>query len=487
MRTAFGYIRRSSYKQLENNSVELQKARIREFANRKGLIVLDEFIFIEDATSAFSKRASQRKELMRLKHRMMESNVTRVIFSEISRMDRTAYTFVQDFYWPLLKHMPDLEVYTTDADDIWDPENPQVQLALLLFRQESETKSERALGCLMNDLENEAVKRPGSAVPYGYDQKNKQLVPNNEADVVTFIFFLHSWGISMNKIASTLNEAYIPSPNGGIWRTSTIENILKNPAYTGQIVWAVRKGKQKDTYTFDHSHEALVDRFLLHLIHTNLKLQKEYGRLETPFLFLNKLVCQQCHSSLETQNSSTKRNGKKYLYQDYVCKCCGYKLEMNEVHSSLLPRVLRHVQDMTVSEQVKQRTMQYLTAVEKSLEEAISSCERDLDRLDRKGCIAREQNDREFEFLVMDEQRRVLHLKNSYEQSQDVLADLHEATQSEMFFTRFSHLLESELDNAETRLIILYFVDEVQVAPQRPARVIFQENPLEHLVDSPNG
>ncbi|MCP8971368.1 recombinase family protein [Ectobacillus ponti] len=487
MNTAFGYIRRSSYKQLENNSVELQKARIKEFAERKGLIVPDEFIFIEDATSAFSKRASQRKELMRLKHRMLESNIPHVIFSEISRMDRTAYTFVQDFYLPLSKHMPDLAVYTTDADHPWDPSDPKVQLALLLFRQESEIKSERALGCLMSDLENETVKRPGSAIPYGYDQKNKQLVPNCAADVVTFIFFLHSWGISINKIASTLNEAAIPSPNGGTWRTSTIENILKNPAYTGQIVWEVRKGKKKDTYTFDHSHEALVDRFLLHLIDTNLKLQKEYGRLETPFLFLNKLVCQQCHSALETQNGSTKRNGKKYVYQDYVCKGCGYKLEMNEVHSSLLPRVLRHVQDMTVSEQVKERTVQYLATVEQALEEAISNCESDLDKLDRKGCIAREQNDREFAFLVMDEQKRVLHLKSSYEHSQDVLADLHEAIQSDMFFTRFDHLLESQLDNAETRLIVLYFVDEIQVAPQRPAQIIFQENPLQHLVASPNG
>ncbi|MCM3569218.1 recombinase family protein [Neobacillus mesonae] len=167
MRTEFGYIRRSSYKQLENNSVELQKTRIREFANRKGLIVPDEFLFIEDATSAFSKRASQRKELMRLKHRMIESNVSCVIFSEISRMDRTAYTFVQDFYLPLSRHMTDLEVFTTDADDSWDPNNPQVQLALLLFRQESEIKSERALGCLMSVLENETVKRPGSSVPYG--------------------------------------------------------------------------------------------------------------------------------------------------------------------------------------------------------------------------------------------------------------------------------------------------------------------------------
>ncbi|PJN86838.1 recombinase family protein [Bacillus sp. mrc49] len=66
MRLAFGYIRRSSYKQQNNNSVEIQKQHILEFAKRNKLNVPDEFIFIEDVTSAFSKRANQRKELMRL-------------------------------------------------------------------------------------------------------------------------------------------------------------------------------------------------------------------------------------------------------------------------------------------------------------------------------------------------------------------------------------------------------------------------------------
>lgn len=129
---------------------------------------------------------------MRLKHRMLETNIPRVIFSEISRMDRTVYTFVQGFYKPLSSHFSNLEIYTTDADDPWDPENPQVQLSLLLFRQESEIKSERVLGCFISDLENEEIKHPGSAVLYGYDQKNKQLIPNNKANIVTFIFFLHS-------------------------------------------------------------------------------------------------------------------------------------------------------------------------------------------------------------------------------------------------------------------------------------------------------
>ena len=37
MNLAFGYIRRSSYKQLENNSVEIQKSHIQDYARRNGV------------------------------------------------------------------------------------------------------------------------------------------------------------------------------------------------------------------------------------------------------------------------------------------------------------------------------------------------------------------------------------------------------------------------------------------------------------------
>lgn len=113
MSLAFGYIRRSSHKQKENYSVEFQKSTIQDFARRKGFEVPDDFIFIEDVTSAYNKRASQRKELMRMRNLMIETNIPRVIFYEESRMDRTAYSFVLDFYRPLLEKLPNIEVYTT--------------------------------------------------------------------------------------------------------------------------------------------------------------------------------------------------------------------------------------------------------------------------------------------------------------------------------------------------------------------------------------
>ena len=182
-RLAFGYVRRSSYKQQENNSVEIQIQHIKEFAHRNKLNVPDEFIFIEDVTSAYSKQASQRKELMRLSNTMLEMNIPIVIFHDASRMDRTGYSFVLEFYRPLMEKIAGLEVYTTNSNEPINPESPEMKMNFLLFQHESEVKSERALGSLRSDLEQETIIRPGAKIPYGYNQVNKKLFPNDNAEI----------------------------------------------------------------------------------------------------------------------------------------------------------------------------------------------------------------------------------------------------------------------------------------------------------------
>lgn len=485
---AFGYIRRSSYKQQENNSVEIQKSHIQEFARRKGMKVPDDFIFIEDVTSAYNKRASKRKELMRMQQMMIESNIPRVIFYEESRMDRTGYTFVLDFYRPLSEKLPNIEIYTTNSDEVFNPDHPQTKISLLLFRQESEIKSERALGSLIADLESEMDIRPGSKVPYGYDQIDKKLVPNDKAEIVSFIFFLHSWGTSMAKIASILNEADIPSSQGKSWRSSSVEKILKNPVYTGKLVWMVYKDKSKSKpYEFQDFHESLIDDLVLHLNANNTKLQNEFGRLDTPFLFLNKLSCQHCHDKLNTQNGTTTRNGKKYYYQYYVCRNCNYKIDINDIHEQLLPRVFKHINDLVLSKDIKSSTIEYLNQVDQALNENISSMAERIDNYSTKGCIAKERGDRELEVMIEKLQSQTLFTLQSLQDSRQVLEELKRAVLSDLFFDRFKQMLDTQFGDSEKRLIILYFVDKILVSPDQPAQELYRQNVFESFGLFPAG
>lgn len=477
----FGYIRRSSYKQQENNSVEIQKAHIQEFAKRKGMEIPEDFIFIEDVTSAFSKRASKRKELMRLQQMMIETNIPRVIFYEESRMDRTGYTFVLDFYRPLSEKLPNVEVYTTNSEEPFNPDSPQTKIALLLYRQESEIKSDRALGSLIADLEGEVQIRPGAKVPYGYDQVNKKLIPNENAEIVTLIYYLHSWGKSFAKIASILTQAKIPSPSGKkTWRPSSVEKILKNPVYTGNLTWTVNKDKgNSKPFEFPDFNAPLIDEFYLQLSKNNTKLQNEYGRLETPYLFLNKLFCKLCHDKMQTDDGSTTRNGKKYYYKYYECKNCNYKVEANHVHEHFLPKIIKHLHNLVTSEGIKSSTFEYLTNIEEVLHSNINKLIERINVYSEKGAIANENGDRELEMMVEKLQSKSLVSLQSCRDSLGLLDELIEAVHSDIFFERFNQILQFQLGELEKRLIILYIVEKIFVSPHESFQVFYKQNIFE--------
>ncbi|WHY92739.1 recombinase family protein [Neobacillus cucumis] len=494
MKLALAYIRRSSYKQQKNNSVEIQKQHIQEFAKRNNLFVPIELIFIEDVTSAYSKRAAQRKQLMKMAEKMVEMNIPTVIFHDISRMDRTGYSFTIDFYRPMLEKLPELEVYTTDSNKPLDPEDTSIKMNFLLFQHESEVKSERAVGNLTTFLENNETFRPGSKTPYGYNQIKKQkhqqqLEPNENADIVSFVFFLSTWGKSLQKIATILNEAEIPSPKGGIWRSSTVENILKNPVYTGKLIWDVHKRKDdgQRKFIFEESHQPIINRFHLQLIKQNNHLQKTFGRIDTPFLFLNKVKCRHCDQPLSTQNGSTKRNGVKYDYHYYVCKSCGYKFDIQEVHNRFIPEILNRVKELISTNKTVPKTLSFINEMSKDVEQSIQTKNHLLQKLEEKIRTAKDLKDRELELKILDFIQQHKDSLNVYTICKENLKTTYQLVETDQFFSRFKEVLDHQLGPDEKRLIILYFVDCLFLSNDQEPQLIFKSNIFSNLIDSSIG
>ena len=76
----------------------------------------------------------------------------------------------------------------------------------------------------------------GGEPPYGYRANNGRLEINpNEAPTVQTIFRLRKEGLGSKRIAAMLNELGIPSRSGGQWTYSTIDKMLKNKKYRGQV------------------------------------------------------------------------------------------------------------------------------------------------------------------------------------------------------------------------------------------------------------
>jgi site-specific DNA recombinase len=95
-------------------------------------------------------------------------------------------------------------------------------------------------------------RRRGEALPEGHrgdiSKQRVKLTPEpREAETVAEIFHLHaSQGWGLKAIASHLNKpGGPPSPShvdksrnrGGHWATSTLRSMLRNPVYTGRLVW----------------------------------------------------------------------------------------------------------------------------------------------------------------------------------------------------------------------------------------------------------
>jgi site-specific DNA recombinase len=77
----------------------------------------------------------------------------------------------------------------------------------------------------------------GGWIPYGYRRVHGgtiAVVPE-EAVVVERIFRWAADGGSLPEIAKALREEKAPTRNGGTWRPSTIQGMLRNRFYAGRV------------------------------------------------------------------------------------------------------------------------------------------------------------------------------------------------------------------------------------------------------------
>lgn len=118
----------------------------------------------------------------------------------------------------------------------------------------------------------ESLKNPNSRLYnrccYGYWSYDGKMIPKVlESEYVKDIFNYYKYGCSLYGIARKLEERGIPSPSGKkVWRTKTIENILKNEKYTGNvIVKSVIKNPQTGEEKYFkalHHHEGIISQEL---------------------------------------------------------------------------------------------------------------------------------------------------------------------------------------------------------------------------------
>lgn len=346
-RRGVAYLRRSSNRQLQNHSLEIQRSQVLRCAELNGYEIID--WFVDDAVSAYRKPALKRGAMRALLSMVLDQDeVYGVFFYDESRISRQMSDFVLEIYNPIKERKPQCEFYNATSGGLWDPKSPVVQAQLLMAQNDSAIKSTRALDAqamLLHDPRG--PRRPGAPAPYGYQWDNGVLVRSEMARTALFIFHLASWGYADSQIASVLNQAGIPSPKSGEWRASTIDVILNNPVYCGDIAWNRRKGygnsARKPGGQFDLFQgqvDAIVPQPLWDIVHELRAVKKETGmKFNTPNLLQGLAQCKKCGVGLMVKDSTPSRSRKRYVH--YVCPSCGQKVETTKLDEVVLNQIGR--------------------------------------------------------------------------------------------------------------------------------------------------
>jgi site-specific DNA recombinase len=251
-------------------------------------------------------------------------------------------------------------------------------------------KEETRRGMKANAL---AGYRNGGIAPYGYllskephsnparakhgETKSRLVVNAEQAPVVVEIFTLWAVkGLGSAAIADRLNARGEPSPTAtnprlnvrGDWAKSTINSILKNPSYTGRVVWdrldvATRREvggsaprRPEDEWTVcEGAHEAIVSDDMFALAQERLRSKSKrsgHPRKGRPVHMLSGMVrCATGHAPLSTYGSVVKSHtyyrctyGVEYG-REAAAAISGHGVTCNVNEAVLLPFIERFFAD----------------------------------------------------------------------------------------------------------------------------------------------
>ena len=287
---AVAYLRRSTDRQ--ERSLEDQLAAIREYAREHGLNVIR--VYSDDAISGVRSDTRRAFQALIRDAQSRRCDFRTVLVYDLKRFGRVDNDEAGHYRW-LLRRAGVQVVYIAEAfgggalDDLirpvkqWQAREEARDLSKVTIRGLlSRIKRDHALGFWL-----------GGYPPYGYDLRyeaadgrlrcvvrylrdgSKQLLAEDgivtatlrrreahvvskedrcrlvlsapdRVDAIRGVFQLYiSTGLGCWEIASDLNRRGVPTARGpewssrcqGVWQGVTVENILRNPAYAGDLVW----------------------------------------------------------------------------------------------------------------------------------------------------------------------------------------------------------------------------------------------------------
>ena len=203
----------------------------------------------------------------------------------------------------------------------------------------------------------------GGNVPFGYRkvkvmvngaQKTKLELNETEATIVKRAFQMALTGIGGKEIARTLNDDGLRTRAGNLFGTTVINFWLKNPAYTGALIWnrtdrtsnQVFRKPASELIVIPNTHAALISMADFERVQGFLTDRRPIfthpRAVSSPYILSGLAFCTKCGSAM----IGTAAKSGKYLY--YECdarfkkgkdSCVGLRVRKDMVENFVLEKI----------------------------------------------------------------------------------------------------------------------------------------------------
>lgn len=313
------YCRVSTLMEEQESSYEAQVRHYTEFILRHPDWILAG-IYADEGISGTDTR--NRDEFNRMIAGCMNGEIDMVITKSISRFARNTMDCLE-LVRLLTAH--NVDIFFEKENLGTEDSGGELLLSILASIAEDESRS-------ISENEKWAIRKRFqkgtfrlSRAPYGYDLVCGEIVVNpEEAEVVRFIFRSILNGKGTTTIAKELNANHVPTKRGGSWHAGTIQSIVHNVFFTGDLLmqktWKDSQyrvqfnyGEFDQYYMEDHhlglvSHEVFTAANLACLQRgrekNNHPSDAKYLRNDPHhkrYCFTGKLICGKCGNTLKRQ------------------------------------------------------------------------------------------------------------------------------------------------------------------------------------------
>lgn len=316
LRIGAAYIRVSTDDQLEY-SPESQLEKIRAYAKANGIIIPQEYIFMEEEGRS-GRSTKKRTEFNRMigTAKLKPKPFDVLLLWKFSRFARSREDSI--LYKSMLRR--DLGIEVVSVSEPIGEDKMSILIEAMIEAMDEYYSINLAEEVRRGMTQRAKAGRPNTYAPIGYRMQDGAYVPDPDtAPIVRKIYEDFVGGRGLLQISHELTALGVRTRFGNPIENRGVKYILRNPVYIGKVRWTPtgrtrRVWDNPDTITMDGGHEPLVPRELYDQAQALLdERERRYGRYSRedgkPFALKGLVRCSCCGATLSRMKSHHDRKG----------------------------------------------------------------------------------------------------------------------------------------------------------------------------------